>query len=78
MKPLNLTAADRLNCAVTFNVNKFEVYHADGWIMFSAYDKQELKEQLAANGIKGVLFDGIAQQFYLYPPRHRFDNSQPH
>ena len=65
MKTLSLTDTDRLNCSITFNVNRFEVYHASGWLMLSAYDKANLKEQLSANGIKGALFDGIAQRFYL-------------
>ena len=65
MKPLNLTPADRLNCAVTYNVNRFDVYHAAGWLMFFAYDKPELKEQLACNAIKGAMFDSISQRKYL-------------
>lgn len=65
MTTLNLTTADRTNCTVTFNVNQFEVYHATGWLMFSAYDKPELKVQLASNSIKGAMFDSVAQRKYL-------------
>jgi hypothetical protein len=65
MKHLVLTPADRLNCKVTFNVNRFEVYHAAGWLLTAASDKADLKAQLAANGIKGALFDGSAQRRYM-------------
>jgi hypothetical protein len=65
MKTLSLSAADRVNCSITFNVNRFEVYHSSGWLMTAAHDKADLKEQLAANGIKGARFDSSAQRRYL-------------
>ena len=63
-KLLNLEAADRINCAVTYNVNRFEVYHANGYLLTAASTKADLKAQLAANGIKAI-FDGAAQRKYL-------------
>ena len=65
MKNLNLAPADRLNCLVTYNVNRFEVYHADGWLMTAAINKDDLKQQLAQNEIKGALFDRAAKYKYL-------------
>jgi hypothetical protein len=64
-KPLNITDEDRAGVRVTFNVNRFEVYHRDGWLMTAANDKASLKEQLSANRIKGAMFDGVAQRKYL-------------
>lgn len=68
MKLLNLTATDRANCAVTFNVNtdRFEVYLASGRLLTEANSKFGLKMQLAAAGITGAKFDGAAQRKYLY------------
>ena len=63
-KLLNLEAADRANCHVTYNVNRFEVYHADGHLLTAASTKADLQAQLADNGIKAV-FDGAAQRKYL-------------
>ena len=65
MKTLNLTPADRTNCSVTFNVNRFEVYHANGWLITAAQTKADLKAQLAENGILGAKFDSAAQRKYL-------------
>jgi hypothetical protein len=65
MKLLNLTPSDRANCAVTFKLNRFEIYHASGWMMTAAQTKADLKAQLAANGIVGAKFDGAAQRKYL-------------
>lgn len=65
LKPLNLDPADRVGCSVTYNVNRFEVYHADGWLMTEAQTKADLKAQLAQNGITGAVFDGAAQRKYL-------------
>jgi hypothetical protein len=64
-KPLNITEQDRVNCVVTFNVNRFEVYHANGWLMTAASTKASLKEQLAQNGIKNAKFDSVATRKYL-------------
>ena len=63
-KLLNLEPADRINCLVTYNVNRFEVYHADGHMLTAANTKADLQAQLAANGIKAA-FDGAAQRKYL-------------
>lgn len=64
-KPLNLTEQDRTGCKITFNVNRFEVYHANGWLMTAASSKVSLKEQLAQNKIKNAVFDGIATRKYM-------------
>jgi hypothetical protein len=64
-KPLNTEAADRINCTVTFNVNRFEVYHANGWLMTAASTKTDLKSQLSQNGIKNPMFDSIATRKYM-------------
>ena len=63
-KLLNLEPADRVNCHVTYNVNRFEVYHADGYLLTAASTKADLQAQLADNGIKAV-FDGAAQRKYM-------------
>ena len=65
MKTLNLAPADRANCSVTFNVNRFEVYHANGWLITAAQTKADLKAQLAENGILGAKFDSAAARKYL-------------
>ena len=65
MKTLNLAPADRANCSVTFNVNRFEVYHANGWLITTAQTKADLKAQLAENGILGAKFDYAAARKYL-------------
>ena len=65
MKTLNLTIADRTNCTVTFNLNRFEVYHANGWMLTAAQTKADLKAQLVENGIIGAKFDSAAQRKYL-------------
>ena len=65
MKKLNLTPADCTNCTVTFNINRFEVYHANGWMMTAAQTKADLKSQLVENGITGAKFDSAAQRKYL-------------
>lgn len=64
-KPLNITDADRIGIKVTYNVNRFEVYHAAGWMMTAAQTKADLKAQLAQNSIKDAMFDGIATRMYL-------------
>jgi hypothetical protein len=64
-KPLNLTEQDRIGCKITFNVNRFEVYHANGWLMTAASSKTSLKEQLVQNKIKNAVFDGIATRKYI-------------
>jgi hypothetical protein len=63
-KPLNLTPADRTGCTVTYNVNRFEVFHADGWMMTAASSKADLKEQLATNQLVAS-FDDMAATKYL-------------
>lgn len=64
-KPLNLTDDERKGCLVTYNLNRFEVYAADGTFLTGADTKASLKEQLNTNRIKGALFDSIAQRMYL-------------
>tara|TARA_R110000868_G_scaffold23663_1_gene94875 strand:+ start:424 stop:654 length:231 start_codon:yes stop_codon:yes gene_type:complete len=65
MKNLNLAPADRLNCLVTYNVNRFEIYHADGWLMTTAISKDDIEQQLAQNEIKNAMFDRAATYKYL-------------
>jgi hypothetical protein len=65
MKTLNLNESDRIGCVVTYNVNRFEVYHKDGWMITAAYDKGDLKYQLSQNAIAGATFDSAAQSKYL-------------
>jgi hypothetical protein len=65
MKTLNIAPVDRVNCTVTYNVNRFEVYHASGWMMTSAQTKSDLKAQLVDNGIVNPKFDSVAQRKYL-------------
>ena len=60
MKLLNLTPADRVNCSVIYNVNRFEVYHADGWMMTAAQTAGDLNKQLLDNGIESVKYDRVA------------------
>lgn len=65
IKTLNLSPADRIGCVVTFNVNRFEVYHANGWLMTAALNKADLKAQLKQNGISGARFDAGAVRKYM-------------
>lgn len=60
MKLLNLTPADRINCFVIYNVNRFEVYHAEGWMMTAAQTAGDLNKQLLDNGIESVKYDRVA------------------
>lgn len=65
MRKLNLTDAERIACRVTYNVNRFEVYGAAGsdlagCMLTAAYTKEDLKVQLAENGLVGAMFDAIA------------------
>ena len=60
MKLLNLTPADRVNCSVIYNVNRFEVYHADGWMMTAAQTAGDLNKQLLDNGIASVKYDRVS------------------
>ena len=60
MKLLNLTPADRVNCSVIYNVNRFEVYHADGWMMTAAQTAGDLNKQLRDNGIASVKYDRVS------------------
>jgi hypothetical protein len=65
MKKLNLSQEDRTGCTITYNVNRFEVYHKDGWMITAAYDKDDLKSQLSQNAIAGATFDSAALSKYL-------------
>lgn len=65
LKPLNLSAEDRVGCTVTFNLNRFEVYHASGWMMTAAQTKADLTQQLMQNQITNAKFDTIASSKYL-------------
>lgn len=65
MRKLNLTDDERIGCRVTYNVNRFEVYGAAGsalaeCMLTAAYSKEDLKTQLAENGLVGATFDAIA------------------
>lgn len=61
-KPLNITDEDRQGVQVTFNVNRFEVYHAAGWLMTAADTWPDLVAQLEQNRITGALVDAAAQR----------------
>jgi len=63
MKALNLTDAQRTNCVVTYNLNRFEVF-CGSMFLTAALTKADLKQQLRDNGIKAV-FDSLAQRKYL-------------
>ena len=64
LKPLNLTN-DQRDVAVTYNVNRYEVYaKCDGVFLTAAGSKEQLKEQLKVNSMKAT-FDSIAQRKYL-------------
>lgn len=65
MKTLNLGLADNVGCRVTYNVNRFEVYHADGYLLTAAATKADLKAVLTQNRIKGAVFDAAARSKYL-------------
>jgi hypothetical protein len=65
MKRLNLQPSQRERCTVTYNINRFEVYLADGCFVTAASTKADLKVQLAQNGINGAMFDRSAQRKYL-------------
>lgn len=69
MRKLNLTDAERIGCRVTYNVNRFEVYGAADseladCMLTAAYSKEDLKAQLAENGLVGVTLDAIAARKY--------------
>jgi hypothetical protein len=63
IRPLNLDPVDRLNCVVTFNVNRFEIYHANGWLMSAAYDTGRLNDIIGINSLE-CTFDKIAERMY--------------
>ena len=63
IRPLNLDPVDRLNCVVTFNVNRFEIYHANGWLMSSAYDTGRLNDIIGINSLE-CTFDKAAERMY--------------
>lgn len=65
LKPLNLSAEDRIGCRITYNTNRYEVYHADGWLMMAAYNKADLKEQLKQNQIADGRIDASAMRQYM-------------
>ena len=69
MRKLNLTDDQRIGVRVTYNVNRFEVYGAAGsdlagCMLTAAYSKEDLKVQLAENGMVGATFDAIARAKY--------------
>jgi hypothetical protein len=61
-KPLNMTDADRAKPVfVTFSVNQFYVYHADGWLVGGSYDLDGLYELLEQNRLEWVEWDAQAR-----------------
>lgn len=62
---MDLEPAERLGCVVVFNVNRYEVYYAEGHLMFACYNKADLKAMIAANEIENPMFDSKAQRKYL-------------
>ncbi len=65
LKPLNLIPEDRVGCTVTYSVNRFEVYHRDGWLMTAAQTKNDLNSQLWQNSLLDAKFDTIASRKFL-------------
>jgi hypothetical protein len=66
MKLLNLSPADRVDCYVIYVVNRFEVYHRDDWMMTAAQTVDDLKKQLADNGIIDPSFSALASEKLEY------------
>lgn len=64
-KDMNLTQSDKIDTKVTYNVNRYEVYHKDGWFMTAAINKHDLQNQIFLNGLINPKFDSIAAQKYL-------------
>lgn len=64
MVKLNLTDVQRVNIAVTFEVNKFVAYLPSGALLGKYTSKKAMKAEFSENGIKSSL-DGIAQRKYL-------------
>ena len=63
-RPLNLSDADRQNCSIVFNVNRFELYHANGWLMSATSSPARLDEILGVNQIDAA-FNDMAKKMYL-------------
>jgi hypothetical protein len=64
MKLLNLDPVDRLNCQIIYNVNRFEIFHAEGWMMSAANTKSMLIEIITGNRLDAH-FDSLAAINYL-------------
>ena len=64
IRPLNLDADDRKNCTITFNMNRFEIYHANGWLMSATGDVGRLEEIISMNDL-GCTFDALAKKMYI-------------
>lgn len=65
MKLLNITNEERIGCAVTYNLNRFEVYSQFGAMLTAANTKSDLKQQLKDNNITGAKFDASATRMYM-------------
>ena len=65
MKLLNISDEDRKNCLVIYNINRYEVCHADRYLLTAAYSKDDLKKQLIANKIYNPKFCAVASEQYL-------------
>lgn len=64
IRPLNLDPSDRKNCTVVFNVSRFEIYHASGWLMSATGDVARLDDIIGTNSLD-CTFDALAKQMYL-------------
>lgn len=64
-KPLNLTQEDKVSTFVTYNVNRYEIYHKDGWFMTAASNTHDLQNQIFVNGLINPIFDAISTKMYL-------------
>lgn len=64
-KPLMLTLEDTKNCVIRYSVNRFEVYHRDGWLIFAAGTKQMLINMISMHRIENPKFVGLAASRYL-------------
>ena len=64
-RPMMLTESDVKNCKVQYHVNRYEVYHADGWMLFAAGTKQILRSMISMHQIQNPEFVGLAATRYL-------------
>ena len=65
MKKLNMTAAERMNVFVTYDVNQFVATHGqDGFLVGKYYTKNQMMESFKQNDISNAKLDGIARTMW--------------